>query len=262
MKIQGYISILLIIFQLLDNPVVIKLGVRPQIFTTDKLGNCYVYANHQLKKYSSKGTAVAQYNRLDLGNVYTIDASDPMQILLFYKDYNQLVFLDSKLSQIGKSVPLDEINLSDVSAVCKSKQQAVWIYDKYEHKLLHYNMYQKIVDQTINLDRFSQHIGEINFMIENGDALYLNQQNKSILVFDQFGNTIHQLDIQLDKEFQILSDKLIYHNKKQVFINSLKIQKVDTLYVPSFPDFEDAQLLSNSVYVLNADSITLVPLKK
>lgn len=261
MKIFIYIHILLLFSLLRDNPVVIKLEVRPEIYTTDKLGNSYVYGNNQLKKYSSNGILTAQYNRLDLGNVYSIDASDPLQILLFYKDYNQIIFLDSKLNQIGKALLLDEINLSEVSTVCKSKQLAVWIYDKYVHKLLHYSMYQKTVDITINLDKYPQHIGEISFLLENGDALYLNQQNKAIWVFDQFGNSVHQLDIQTNIGFQVLSDKLVYHDKKQVFMYSLKSQKADTLAFGSFPWFDNARLQTNWVYLLNADSITMLPLK-
>ena len=237
---------------------VIKLEAEPEIFTTDKLGNIYVYYNYQLKKISPTGKLIAQYSRLESGALHSIDASDPMQVLLFYKDFNQLVFLDSRLSPLGNPVLLDELNLDDVSAVCKSKQIAVWLYDEYEHKLLHYGFNPKGVIQTINLDNFAKEIHDINFLLESGNELYLNQEGKAIWVFDQFGNKLQKLDIQIHIGLQQHAGKLVYHNKKKLFFYNLRTENIDSISFQAIPSFDNARIVSGSTYILSGDSITIL----
>lgn len=262
MKVFLQIVTVLILWTLQDKPVVIKLNNKPHLFTTDKLGNTYVYAYSQLKKYDRKGMLISSFSRMDLGELYAIDATDPMQILLFYKDFNQILFLDNKLSALGKSLMLDELNLTDVSAVCNSKQQAVWIFDQYQKKLIHYSFNPRGIIQSINLDKYSKEIKDINFMLENGNELYLNQKNKAIWVFDVFGSRLQKYDILIDKSFQVLASQLIYHNHKQIFFKSLLLNKTDSLNFTDYTKFTDVRINSDHVYLLNADSISIFPILK
>jgi len=252
------LSILLLVFLPVKlEPIVIKLDSQPELFSIDKLGNCYVYQNYQLKKFSAKGKLVAMFSWLEAGKLESIDVSDPMHLLLYYKNFNQLLFLDSQLNKKGRPIYLDELDLNSVSAVCKSKQMAIWIYDDYENKLIHYGFNPKGIIQTINLDFFNNELSDINYMQEQGNELYLNQKNKAVWVFDQFGSKLNKLNIKTKNGFQIKNDNLIFNNGTNLYsINILSKEKSSTK-ITGFEKFDDIKLSNNQIYVLNNDSITI-----
>lgn len=101
---------------------IIKLDQEPELFTVDKIGNIYVYRQHLLKKYTAEGKLLAQFSNYESGKLHSIDVSDPFRLLLFYRDFNQIAFLDNKLNSVGDPVNLAELGFNSVSTVCKSKQ--------------------------------------------------------------------------------------------------------------------------------------------
>lgn len=238
---------------------VIKLSGKPELFTTDKLGNCYVFKDNVLTKFALDGKTSLQYTSFESGRLFSIDASDPMQLLLFYKDFNQVVFLDNKLNPIGKPVYLDLIDLSTVSAVCKSKQFAIWIYDEYEHKLIQYGFNTKSIKQTINLDKLNKNIGDIEFMIESGNEIYMNEKNKNIWVFDEFGNKLNSIGLAISKDFQLRNKMLIFNDNNKIFKYNIQTSEKDSSEAEGFGHFDLARIENELLYVLNSDSVTLIP---
>src|SRR5256885_10738969 len=69
-------------------------------FTVDNLDNVYVLTStDQLKKYNANGDSVAVFNNIKkFGKVSLIDASNPLKILLYYKDFSTIVVLDRLLA--------------------------------------------------------------------------------------------------------------------------------------------------------------------
>jgi glutaredoxin-related protein len=70
-------------------------------FAVDNLDNVYVLAStDQLKKYNSGGDSVAVFNNVKkFGKISTIDVSNPLKVLLYYKDFSTIVVLDRLLAK-------------------------------------------------------------------------------------------------------------------------------------------------------------------
>jgi hypothetical protein len=62
--------------------------------------NYYSIRNNILVKNSPSTTY--QYNNLGLGKISRVDFQNPLQILIFYKNFNSVVFLDNQLNEIKK----------------------------------------------------------------------------------------------------------------------------------------------------------------
>jgi len=262
MKPYIYWILYFLISILLVEPVVIKLNSEPELFAVDKLGNCYVYHNYQLEKYSIQGKLVGQFSSLELGKLESIDTSDPMQIMLFFKDFNQLIFLDNRMSVKGSPIYFDDLNLNSVSVVCKSKQMAVWVYDEYENKLIQFGFNPRRIIHTINFASFSEELDSINFILENGNELYMNQNNKAVWVLDQFGNRLNKLAIRTNRGFQVSNRNILYNNSTQLYSMNLDNESISPLKVDGFGRFDDVRVSKNHFYVLNSDSITILERKK
>ena len=77
--------------------------------TTDKLGNLYTVAGDEISKYDQNGKFLQKNSIKSLGKITSLDVTNPLKILVFYKDYNKIVFIDNMLAQSG--------NLIDLSAM-------------------------------------------------------------------------------------------------------------------------------------------------
>src|SRR5687768_15474844 len=65
-------------------------------FTVDNLDNIYVLnTRNQLKKFNAKGDSVGVYNDVKkYGQATLIDVSNPLKILMYYRDFATVVMLD------------------------------------------------------------------------------------------------------------------------------------------------------------------------
>ena len=69
-------------------------------FAADNLDNLYLLnSSDQLKKINEKGDSVAVFNNIrKYGKVAQIDVSNPLRVLLYYKDFSTIVVLDRLLN--------------------------------------------------------------------------------------------------------------------------------------------------------------------
>ena len=111
-------------------------------FTVDNLDNVYVITStDQLKKYNANGDSEAVFNNVrKFGKVSTIDVSNPLKVLLYYKDFTTIVILDRLLS-IRNIIDLRKQNIFQVNAIGQSYDNNIWVYDEGNSKL------KKIDDQ-------------------------------------------------------------------------------------------------------------------
>lgn len=123
----------------------------------DNQQNNYSIKNNILTKGSQSTTY--QYNNLGLGKITRVDFQNPLQIVVFYKNFNTVVLLDNQLNEIKKI----DFNLKStpiaLEAVALSSQNQIWIYDSISSKIGLYN---------VNTDTFKW----ISTMLENPISYY------------------------------------------------------------------------------------------
>lgn len=103
-----------------------------QYFGKDILGYDYYSKNNVL--YKQKNSEKWEYKNLSLGEIHSVDLINPLKILVFYKEFNQVILLDNQLSEIAK-INLNEFNL--VAQTCSvASQNHFWIYDNLSNQLI------------------------------------------------------------------------------------------------------------------------------
>src|ERR1700761_3292099 len=65
-------------------------------FNTDNLGNIYVITkDNLLEKLDANGDSIAVFNDVrHFGKIWTIDVTNPLKILVFYREFATIVVLD------------------------------------------------------------------------------------------------------------------------------------------------------------------------
>ena len=105
-----------------------------QFVGQDNFGNIYSVHENEFRKNTKEGKA-SFYKNVSLGKIFQIDLQNPLQIVLFYKQFTSVVLLDNQLNETTK------INFSDLQvplnpeAVSLASQNRLWVYDILSQKL-------------------------------------------------------------------------------------------------------------------------------
>jgi hypothetical protein len=173
-------------------------------FTVDNLGNIFLLdSNNQLKKLSPNGDSVAIFNDVrKYGKVYSIDAGNPLKILLYYRDFGTIVVLD-RLLNIRNTIDLRKQNIFQAKAICQSFDNAIWVYDEGEATLKRIGDDGNIVDQTGDFRLQLDEAPSPTFIEDHDRLVYLYDSSKGLLVFDYFGTLKNKLAFTGWQDFQL-----------------------------------------------------------
>lgn len=195
-----------------DEPARIVIKTPLNYFTTDNIGNIYTVHDDELIKFLPAGKFFARYSNLKLGSITTIDATNPLKLILYYRDFQQLVFLDNQLSQTSDPVSFEKLGYEQTDLVCASSNNGFWIYNKQNNELIRFNENSKKIASTGNLKQVLQTDIAPNFMLEHNNFLFLNSPETGIYVFDIFGAFSKVISLKNLSQFQVNED-IIYYKK-------------------------------------------------
>ena len=131
--------------------LIATIDAEADFFTTDNQSNVYVVKKGELSKYNKTGNLLYKYSNKNLGPIDFVDASNMLQLLLFYKNFSQVVFLDNTLSLNGEPVSLDKIGFQQTGLVCTSHNGGLWLYNQQNLELVHLDQTLEKKQQTGNL---------------------------------------------------------------------------------------------------------------
>jgi hypothetical protein len=197
------------------------------------LGNIYLINDAELTKYLPSGQYFNRYSNLKFGTITSVDATNSLRLLLFYRDYQQLVFLDNQLSVKNQAISLEELGYEQTELVCQSGNNGFWLFNKANNELLRFDEDLKRLVATGNLKQILQREMNPNFMTEHNGYLFLNCPESGIYVFDMFGTFNKLITLKDLNHFQV-SDGVIYYVKQnRVFSYQYKLfeEASDTLHL-------------------------------
>ncbi|PBQ31715.1 hypothetical protein CNR22_08010 [Sphingobacteriaceae bacterium] len=185
-------------------------------FTTDNIGNIYTVKEDELIKYLPSGKFFARYSNLKLGSITSVDATNPLKIILYYRDFQQMIFLDNQLSVNSEIVSLEKLGYEQTDLVCASNNNSFWIYNKQNNELHRFDENSKRITSTGNLKQVLQTDLNPNYMMEHNGYLYLNSPGTGVYVFDIFGAFSKIISIKNLPQFQV-SEDIIYFQRDSSF---------------------------------------------
>lgn len=235
--------------------VVIK--AKTDFFAVDNIGNVYAIKEGELVKYVSNGKLFAKYSNLKLGNIHSVDVTNPLKLLLYYKDFQQLVFLDNQLSVNSNDISLETLGYEQTELVCAGANNSFWIFDKQNNELLRFNQNSKLIASTGNLKQQLRAEITPNFMLEYNGFLYLNCPENGIYVFDIFGAFSKLISIRNLKEFQTNETIIYYHRDSVVCSYNYKLLEEVCKPITSSTELKGIKLYNGNLYKAFKDSLVV-----
>lgn len=99
----------------------------------DNLGANYYVKDNTL--YKEKEGKTLQYNNISFGRIERVDILNPMNLVLFYKDFNAVVFLDNQLNEIRRYNFSDYAEPIAITAIGNASQNRLWIYNSINQQI-------------------------------------------------------------------------------------------------------------------------------
>lgn len=223
----------------------------------DNLDNLYVISSTgQLKKYGAGGDSIAVYNLVKrFGKLQAVDVTNPLKLLLFYKDFSTVVILD-RLLTLRAALDLRTLNIIQTSAVGLSYDGNIWLFDEYESKLKKVDEQGTLLVQTPDLRNVFQNPIVPQQIIDQAGTVYLYDAKAGLFLFDHYGTFKKKLPITGWQNLAVINNVIIgfQGNSLQSYNTTTLLSGVHTLPATGQP-LEHIQIANNKLFSWSADSV-------
>lgn len=235
------------------NYVLIKtIETESDFFTTDNQSNVYAVKANELTKFNKDGKLLYKYSNKNYGNITFVDASNMMRILIYYKEFLQIVYLDNTLSANGETVSFDKIGLQQTQLVCSSHNNCMWIYDQQNFSLIRLDRNLETIQQTNNLNVLQNDTLQPNSILEYDNRVFINNPKTGILIFDIYGTYYKTIPVKNAIHFQPIGDWVYYMVDKKIMAYNIKTTEEKAFEMPNI-DFQNFRL-EMDVLLLQTDT--------
>lgn len=179
-------------------------------FTTDNLGNIYlVNDNNQVKKLNEKGDSLGIYNDIKrYGTISSIDATNPLKLIVFYKDFSTIAVLDRFLNYRNR-IDLRSQNMPQIKLVTNSYDNNYWLFDELENKIKKIDDNGTVLLESADLRQALETVPSPIAMFDKDGQLYLYDSSMGLLVFDYYGARKNTLQLLQMQDIQVIDKNTI-----------------------------------------------------
>ena len=187
-------------------------------FSVDNLGNIYLLNTaNQLKKLSPQGDSLAVFNDVRrYGKITHIDVTNPLKILVYYREFTTIIELDRFLNIIN-TIDLRKQNILQAKAIGLAYDNNIWVYDELDARLKRIGDDGSLVDQTTDFRQLFDSVPDPADICDKGDLVYLYDPAKGVYIFDHYGTLKTHLDLRGWQDFSVIGKNLLGHDDRRFF---------------------------------------------
>ena len=202
-------------------------------FTVDNLDNIYVLnSRNQVKKFNSNGDSIGVYNDVKkYGTATLIDVSNPLKVLLFYRDYGTVVMLDRFLNSVN-SIDLRKQNILQSRAIAQSYDNKIWVYDELENKLKKVDEEGKLLQETSDFRLILGSAPTPVKIFDENRYVYVYDSIYGVYVFDYYGALKNNIMIQHWQNFKVAGKFIFGSRNDTLFRYDIRSFRVDEWKMP------------------------------
>jgi hypothetical protein len=222
-------------------------------FSVDALGNLYILSkNDELKKIDAKGDSVAVFNAVRrYGQLYSIDVTNPLKVLLYYRDFGTVLTLDRFLS-VRNTLDLRRQNIFQVKAVGLAYDNNIWVFDEQDGKLKRLAEDGKLILATNDLRLIFDTLPSPDFITDQDGLVYLYDANRGVYLFDYYGALKSRIPFTGWRDFMVAA-KTIYGRKENEMLK-YEPGSLDLRHIKIPTQFQSAtriRITQQKLYILN-----------
>jgi len=219
----------------------------------DTYKNTYYIKDNVIFKTGDLG--FFEFNDLQLGDITSVDIINPLKVVVYYHDFNTVVFLDNRLSEIER-IDFNELpNFINTGAATNAGNNRLWLLntDTQQIELFNYSaQITTLISQPIT-DNIKGIASNFNFIYVLTDQ-ELKQFNIYGAIMDSFKISEGEKISQNDGNIIIKTPSTLMYKSKAakefIALENLEILEVDL------------QLHHDLVYIYNGEKLTTFSLNQ
>jgi len=170
----------------------------------DGLGNNYYIRDNVFIK--EKDSQKWEYKNVALGKITSVDYVNPLQIVVFYEDFNTIITLDNQLNEIQKLNLFDIDSTIFASKIGLAAQNQFWIYNSLTQQIL---LFDYLKNTSKNIGNPIQ--GDIQYTQSDFNNFYWIDEINNWYSIDIFGKVNLLANIPPFEKIQIIdNEKLLF----------------------------------------------------
>ncbi len=232
-------------------------------FTVDNLDNIYLLTNsNQLKKINLNGDSIGVYNDVrTYGQLFSIDASNPLKILLHYKDFSSIVELDRLLSVLN-TIDLRAQNIFNARTIATSYDNNIWLFDDGERKLKKIDDSGNELLETVDLSSVFDSIPSPVKIIDKDGFVYLYDPHKGFYIFDYYGAFKNRLPFLHWNNVEVINKIMFGFDSTTLYQYEAGSFNLRQYVLPAiFKDALQIKVSNNKVYLLKKNGLQIFTIK-
>lgn len=237
----------------------VKLDNRVVHASTDRQGNLYIASNNgDIDRFDKDANLAYHFSPDKKGNATLMEAWQGLRTFVFYRDFQQYLFLDRFLNN---STPFDIGNgLStyfELGTIAGDNN--LWLIDQQELTLkkLDIEISEFLIETPFNLNLDPDNF-ELTFMREYQNLLFISDKSSGVLVFDNLGNYLENLPITNLRHFSFFDNELLGLNATGDKVKQIDIytKKERELSLPE-PSYQFVFMENSRLYCIAAKRIDI-----
>lgn len=225
----------------------------------DVLDNIYlITTGNQLKKLRPNGDSMAVYNEVKkYGNPSYLDVTNPLKVLLYYKNYSTVVILDRFLSQ-RNMINFRKQNIFSVKAIATSYDNQIWIFDEQDYKLKKINEEGTVLLESSDLRQMVGEAPSPQLIIDSDNFVYVYDPEKGFFIFDYYGALKNQLPFLHWTDIAVSKNQIMGFSENQFHSYTLKSLDLKNFHLPPLTkDRISISAMNNKLYVLKTSGLEI-----
>lgn len=221
-------------------------------FSVDNLGNIYIInGDNQLKKLSPRGDSLAVFNDIRrFGKIGSIDVTNPLKILVYYRDFATVIELDRFLNIIN-TIDLRIQNILEAKAVALAYDNNVWVFDELDARLKRVADDGSLVDQSTDFRQLFDTVPEPASVLDRGGLVYLYDTARGVYIFDHYGTLKTHLGLSGWKDFDVIGKNMLGRDDKKFYrYQQATLDLQEEPILPAYQGASHIRITPTIIYVL------------
>lgn len=231
-------------------------------FSVDNLDNIYLITdNNRLKKMNGNGDSIAVFNDVKrYGNPYSIDVTNPLKVLLYYKNFSTIVTLD-RLLTMRNTVNLRTQNIFLVNSLALSYDNNIWLFDEEDFKLKKIDEQGKLLQESIGWRLLFDTVPSPVKIIDRDNFVYLYDPEKGFYIFDYYGSFKNRLPFLKWNNVEVSGKTMYGFDDGKLYSYELSSLQLKEYRLPVFGDYLAIKAMNRKIYLLKSDGIDIYEIK-
>jgi len=175
----------------------------------DGLGNNYYIKDNVFIKQNE--TQKWEYKNVALGKITSVDYLNPLQIVVFYEDFNTIITLDNQLNEIQKLNLFDSDTTIFASKIGLASQNQFWIYNALTQQILLFDYLKKTYKNIGNPIQES-----IQYTQSDFNNFYWIDEINNWFAIDIFGKVTLLANIPPFEKIQIIDNERLLFSRDNI----------------------------------------------